>query len=492
MNPEHDNDPSDPVVDRKSLGNTDIDSLSRPVYDLDWNLGDENNDTPTDDISSRGCTDQYELPIYNNQATTQSEAFAGVVSNVSNNTNKLSHKKRDKKLNRWPRAFARILDLAWEMILALGLVGYFVDHAWINSGFGSPVFYLLLFVSLPVALLLDAIVAGLFGNTPVKAIVGVKAVSARGERLGLQKHIRRNIGVWTDGLGMGVLPMSFFTLTKQFKRVSGRREALYDEQLHVRSHSSDYAASRLTLLILAVLCSVAGILIYTDQTLKDTATGEASQQGIVNEQIAANVQKGSIVEKIKEPESAFTNSNENTSAVAIESKTNKSVESTIVAPGSIENETQIAQVNNRASQTWTNPLSNLQSEIPLRFSNISYTDAVAIFRDLPTGTEVILEKINNASNGVGKQVPSELIKNKFNHIEFDNQIASFPLSGWSIHEMQGRDSTTGARANAQISETSGRSNETYLVLSTTNALDKKILNDIDRLKATIWNTLPTP
>jgi len=109
---------------------------------------------------------------------------------------------------------------------------------------GTLGFYLLLFLSLPIALLIDAIIAGLFTNTPAKALIGIKATTSRGERLELGKHLRRNFGVWTDGLALGILPLSLIAMFRQFKRVSGRREAAYDERLHVRVRSGNMTALR--------------------------------------------------------------------------------------------------------------------------------------------------------------------------------------------------------------------------------------------------------
>jgi len=461
----------DPVDEAKSSADTEVESLPHPLDDPDT-------DSTTAGAVSNKLSGQ-------SSSKYPSEPGTEPATGASSSAKKQISKKRDKKLNRWPRAFARMLDLAWEISLVVGLLTYFVNSASVDSGFGSPVFYLMLFVSLPIALLLDAIIAGLFGNTPFKAIIGVKAVTARGERLSLVKHIRRNIGVWTDGLGMGVLPMSLFTLTQQFKRVSGRREAIYDERLHARSHSSEYVGLRLLSLVLVTLGAVVGLGTYVHLTQKAPAEKQANEQIIENDPLAAIAQTESLVEQNETPEPTNINSSEGTSVANSElessdpskgtsdtsvPESDELVENTTEPSESAGNEIQAPQVTSGALRQWTNPVSNLQSEIPQRFASISSTDALAMFRDLSTGAEVTLEKITNATNGVNEQTASRLIKEKFNHIDFDDQIVSFPLGEWSIHEMQGQDGSTQARASAQ----------------------PVTIEDIDRLKAAIWSTLPTP
>lgn len=462
-----DNELDDPVDDKRSPGNTEAESLPNLFdnLDLDLTTKDESVSTQADQSSLINRTEQDGQAAYQTrQSTPRSEPAAETTTNAPTNSKKRNPKKYDKKLNRWPRAFARLLDLTWEMSIIMAVMAYFISSASISIGFGSPVLYLMLFISLPIALMLDAVIASLLGNTPFKALIGVKAVTARGERLGLGKHIRRNYGVWTDGLGMGILPMSLYTLVRQFKRVSGRREAIYDERLHARSHSSNYAGLRLTSLVLVGIGAVAGLFIYAN--LKH---GDSTDK-------ATNLQTESIVEQTitTEPESADSN------------------ESSAAASATAGNESQLTQTSSGDVRLWVNPVSNLQSEIPQRFSSTSSTDALAVFRDLSSGTEIVLEKIDHDTLGDDKQATSELIKSRFNHIEFYDQVFSFPLGKWLIYEMQGFDSTEQSRVKTQISKVTGSSDEAYLVLSTTTSPDQEIHDDIDRLKSAIWSTLPTP
>lgn len=185
-----------------------------------------------------------------------------------------SRKKKDKQkyagqmLNRWPRAFARLFELSWQMTLVMtGLIMLATSTAAAGIAGDWLLYFMIAFVSLPVALLLDAIIAGIFGNTPIKAIIGVKAISSRGERLYFGKHLRRNIGVWTDGLALGLIPISLLTMFRQFKRVSGRRETIYDEKLHIRVRSGRFTALRVLLLAALIIAALVAAVFYSPTTI---------------------------------------------------------------------------------------------------------------------------------------------------------------------------------------------------------------------------------
>ncbi len=186
---------------------------------------------------------------------------------------------QNKRLNRWPRAVARLVDTSWELVLIAGLLLVFLATRTDHITSGSFLFFMVLFVSLPLALGLDAIIAAIAGNTPAKALVGVKASSSRGGRVGFAKHLKRNYGVWTDGMGMGVLPITLFTAMSQFKRVSGRREAIYDERLHLRVSSSNWAGTRATLLLLSMLAS---FVLLTGSGLSSIKSVSASLTSLLN------------------------------------------------------------------------------------------------------------------------------------------------------------------------------------------------------------------
>ena len=165
-------------------------------------------------------------------------------------------------LNRWPRAFARLFDLLWQIpLVSIALLSLASKSELGEISIGSVGFVFLLLLSLPLALFLDGLFAGIFGNTPAKALIGVKATTSRGDRLPIHTHLRRSFGVWTDGLAIGLVPISLISMFRQFKRVSGRREAIYDERLHVRVRSGRMTGVRVVLLVFLIVGALAAFVL---------------------------------------------------------------------------------------------------------------------------------------------------------------------------------------------------------------------------------------
>ena len=213
-------------------------NAAAPAADIDLvlnDLDDELDQTREGPARSRGSSSRRKRSKASNRPKERNPAYRGNL------------------LNRWPRAFARVFDLTWQLVLVLALIKMTLGErsAELMNPYNAS-FYIILFLSFPCALLIDALIAGIFGNTPAKALVGVKATTSRGESLGFSKHLKRNYGVWTDGFAMGMLPLTLMTFAKQFKRVSGRREAIYDERLHVRVRSGRFTTLRVLLPILAI------------------------------------------------------------------------------------------------------------------------------------------------------------------------------------------------------------------------------------------------
>jgi serine/threonine protein kinase len=133
--------------------------------------------------------------------------------------------------NRWPRFFARIFDLWWEMVLVNFSLSFFLSMY--SSGFliwmsqpGSGALFSL--ATLPLGLLLDALVHRVFGNTPGKALLALKVASPSGVSLGFAGHARRNLGLWLHGLALGLPLISLFTLVHQARRVGRGDPTSYD------------------------------------------------------------------------------------------------------------------------------------------------------------------------------------------------------------------------------------------------------------------------
>ena len=130
----------------------------------------------------------------------------------------------------WSRYFARALDLTITSYLAGLGVGYALAY-W------APNLYLQLvsqqaqvqnLLLLPVALILNGIVTGIFGTTIGKSVMALRFTYLNGH-LGLIGQIVRELKVWIQGLAFGIPIVSIFSGVSQYRRVTRGLPASYDE-----------------------------------------------------------------------------------------------------------------------------------------------------------------------------------------------------------------------------------------------------------------------
>jgi hypothetical protein len=130
----------------------------------------------------------------------------------------------------WSRYFARALDLTITSYLAGLGVGYALAY-W------APSLYLQLvsqqaqvqnLILLPVALILNGIVTGIFGTTIGKSVMALRFTYLNGH-LGLIGQIVRELKVWIQGLAFGIPLVSIFSGVFQYRRVTKGLPASYDE-----------------------------------------------------------------------------------------------------------------------------------------------------------------------------------------------------------------------------------------------------------------------
>lgn len=133
----------------------------------------------------------------------------------------------------WPRWFARSFDVWWQTGLVALVLGSILCRfspaflAWIDTPFGWKLFGL---ACIPVGLLLDAAVHAVAGNTPGKALLGLHLLTLDGRRPGLKELVRRNLHLWSAGLGLGLPAVGLATMARQGLRLRKGKGASYDER----------------------------------------------------------------------------------------------------------------------------------------------------------------------------------------------------------------------------------------------------------------------
>jgi uncharacterized RDD family membrane protein YckC len=158
----------------------------------------------------------------------------------------------------WRRFFARQLDvviigLPVAFVVSAAIAMYSLAFAlWVQKPGSDWIFAIGV---VPVMLCAETIVFGVLGTTPGKALLGVKVRTLRGETPGIAAYFARQIGVYFQGLGMGIPLVTLFTMGSQYGRVSRGESAGYDQGVF-RVTASPLGFFRITGAVLAIIGAI--------------------------------------------------------------------------------------------------------------------------------------------------------------------------------------------------------------------------------------------
>ncbi|KFI08159.1 RDD family protein [Massilia sp. BSC265] len=132
----------------------------------------------------------------------------------------------------WSRWFARTFDVWWQSALVALVLGYGISLVspafvrWLETPFGWKLFGL---ACIPGGLLLDAALQAVAGNTPGKALLGLRLITPDGRAPRFGELVRRNMKIWRDGLALGLPLISLVTMARQGLRLRKGLQASYDK-----------------------------------------------------------------------------------------------------------------------------------------------------------------------------------------------------------------------------------------------------------------------
>lgn len=129
----------------------------------------------------------------------------------------------------WPRYWAKTFDLSLLVfILSLGIafVAPGVTMGMKNRALlGMKNEALLGIILLPLAVMIETIIYGMFGSTPGKWLLGIRVLpaglwklSTRGGGLEFRTILRRNFGAYWSGLGLGIPLVAVFTMLTAYNK----------------------------------------------------------------------------------------------------------------------------------------------------------------------------------------------------------------------------------------------------------------------------------
>ncbi len=121
---------------------------------------------------------------------------------------------------------------------------------WINVPGVAQLFG---FACLPVALVLDALIYEVAGNTLGKAILGLKVTTLNGKALGFGQYLGRNLSLWASGLAFGLPLIHLFTLANQSSRLGKGKQTSYDESTGFRVYAKPSGWVRISIFSIAFI-----------------------------------------------------------------------------------------------------------------------------------------------------------------------------------------------------------------------------------------------
>ena len=172
----------------------------------------------------------------------------------------------------WRRFFARHIDmfllgLPTGTVLFIALV-YSQSADWLLSTENPLLFG---WFATPFILLAEACIFGLFGNTPGKKIAGIKVITVGGNRPTFEQYASRLANLYWSGLGTAFPIIALFTMSRQYKRLTRREQASYDQgNFTVRAHKLSFFRVLAITLSLLVMILVYGLLAAMPTELQPT------------------------------------------------------------------------------------------------------------------------------------------------------------------------------------------------------------------------------
>jgi hypothetical protein len=154
------------------------------------------------------------------------------------------------------RCFARLFDVGWEeALLGVGAAFFLRVHwhafsVWVSEP-GNPLLFAVL--CLPAAMLLDALVYRVAGNTPGKALLGLKVTTPDGGPLPWKTYLRRNLAVWARGLGCGIPFVNVVTMWRRGREAAGAADVVYDAKTGHQVSAAEIGVARKAMF--GVLCA---------------------------------------------------------------------------------------------------------------------------------------------------------------------------------------------------------------------------------------------
>lgn len=195
--------------------------------------------------------------------------------------------------NRWPRFFARIFDLWIEMMAVSFSLAFVLGRSspeflrWLDTPGSTQMFGLL---CVPIALTLDAAIHRVFGNTPGKALLGLRVERLDGAPIAFGLYLERNLSLWFFGLAFGLPLINLMTMANQAMRIGRGKPARHDESTGCRVVNEQIGWARRGAFALVFLVALFGMLVIS--AMEQSAARETARAAVAQDYPWVNPETG--------------------------------------------------------------------------------------------------------------------------------------------------------------------------------------------------------
>lgn len=178
----------------------------------------------------------------------------------------------------WRRYFARSFDLFLEGFLIVFCVAFFFEDfiTWCTEDrVRNAIFGLILN---QIALILDGLIQGVFGNTPGKALLGITLKHTSGRPLTVSETLHRNFSLLSKGFAYFTPIFSLITLVYQYRRLRSGKPASYDEGRNISYHVRPIGWARKGAFAALFLISCTGWLFFQTFSNEDEQLAQTSAE----------------------------------------------------------------------------------------------------------------------------------------------------------------------------------------------------------------------
>ncbi len=201
----------------------------------------------------------------------------------------------------WPRLWARLLDTSIYIGVIALVVGIFLPEFFSRDVFeGRAGSQLIGLVLLPFALIMDSIVVVVFGNSLGKALVGLRLETLQNRRLNFSTAAKRNLGVYLQGLGLGIPIVSLVQYSMNFSKLKEGKQTNWDQANFTRVFDVANTFPRTVIAAIAYFCIFVGstaLDVMSEDNIKDSEI--SSKSGVHNRTDPVELQLKRAAEQLK-------------------------------------------------------------------------------------------------------------------------------------------------------------------------------------------------